>query len=75
MWCLVALLKESESVRYSSAVVFVFTPGCGFIPGDGSCISLDIPEAADGTYCSILTSPIKTVSEEGVRTFPRRPRP
>lgn len=66
-------LDQWGALNHSSTPVFVFTPSGGFIPRDGPCISPHIPEAAAGTYCSLLTLPIKTVSGWGVRTFPRRP--
>lgn len=62
---LVAVVEESESVTRPQSFypfVFVFTSSSGFILGDEPCISLSIPEATAVTYCSLLTSPIKTVS-------------
>lgn len=59
---LVAVIEESESVTSPQSfylLVFVFTSSSGFILGDEPCISLSIPEATAGTYCSFLTSPIK----------------
>lgn len=70
---LIKSLDQWGALNHSSTPVFVFTPSGGFIPRDGPCISPHIPEAAAGTYCSLLTLPIKTVSGWGVRTFPRRP--
>lgn len=64
-WLLVAVIEEFESVTYPQSfhlLVFVFTSSSGFILGDESCISLSFPEATAGTYSSLLTSPIKTVS-------------
>lgn len=68
-------LNQQPAPNHSISWVFVFTTSSGFILGDEPCISLNIPEATAGTYCSFLTSPIKTVSGWGVRTFPRWLRP
>lgn len=76
--CLAALIKVvwiSEFHLIPHSRLFVLTAGSGSIPGDGTCISLHIPEAVAWTYCSLLTSSIKTVSGWGVRTCPRRPAP
>lgn len=57
---LVAVIEESEPVTSPQSfylLVFVFTSSSGFILGDEPYISLSIPEATAGTYCSLLTSP------------------